>query len=245
MKSLFSAEFLKLRTTRTASALLGAIVVITALSVAATVARAIPGNVSLESDEGIRAVLHVAGSGALFVLMLGIIVTAGEYRQRTAVDTFLTTPRRSRVLAAKLAASISAGVVFGSVATVAAVATAALAYHFKGLNLPLGTGLAWKILLGSVTYAALFGGLGASIGSLIRNQIVAIIGSIAVLIIAEPMIFVISPAVGRWLPAAMGRALVSDPGGDFLSQPVAGVMLFIYVAVIMLAAAAIERRRDA
>lgn len=245
MNSLIGAEFLKLWTTRTASALLGAIVVITSLSVAAAVAGVGSGKLDLESDEGIRAVLHVAGSGALFVLMLGIIITAGEYRQRTAVDTFLTTPRRSRVLAAKLAASISAGVVFGSLATAVAIATAALAYNLKGLSLPLGTGLAWKILLGSVIYAALFGGLGASIGSLIRNQIVAIIGTIAVVIIAEPMIFVISPAVGRWLPAALGRALVSDPGGDFLSQPVAGAMLILYVAVIMLAAAAIESRRDA
>ncbi len=210
MKSLLSAEFLKIRTTRTASALLGAIVVITALSIVATVARGVPGNVSLESDEGIRAVLHVAGSGALFVLILGVIVTAGEYRQKTSVDTYLTTPKRSRVLVAKLAASMCAGVLFGA-----------------------------------VVYAALFGGLGASIGSLIRNQIVAIIATIAVLIIAEPMIFVLSPSIGRWLPAALGRAIVSDPGGDFLSQPVAGVILFSYVTVIMIAAAAIERRRDA
>lgn len=135
-------------------------------------------------------------------------------------------------------ASVSAGVAFGSVATAVAIGTAGLAYYFKGLTLPLGTGLAWQILIGAVIYAALF-------GSLIRNQIAAIIATIAVIIIAEPMIFVLSPAVGRWLPAALGRAVVSDPGGEFLSQPAAGVMLFLYVIVIMFAAAAIERRRDA
>lgn len=245
MKKLLAAEFFKIRTTRTAWVLLSAVAAITALSVTAAVAGVGPGNLDLESDEGIRAVLHVAGSGAIFVLMLGIVVTAGEYRHNTAVDTFLTTPRRTRVLVAKLIASISTGVAFGSVATVVAVAAAGLAYQVKGLTLPLGTGMAWKILLGAVIYAALFGGLGASIGSLIRNQMAAIIFTIAVVIIAEPMIFVISPAVGRWLPAAMGRALVSDPGGDFLSQPAAGAMLFLYVGAIMLAAAAIERRRDA
>lgn len=245
MRALIDAEFLKLRTTRTAWALLGAVIAMTVLSVAASVAGVAPGNIDLRSDEGIRAVLHVAGSGAIFVLMLGIIITAGEYRQNTAVDTFLTTPRRTRVLAAKLAASLATGVVFGVVAAITAIATAGVAYGVKGLGLPLGTGLVWQILLGAVIYAALFGGLGASIGSVIRNQVVAIIGTIAVVIIAEPMVFVVSPGVGAWLPAALGRAVVSDPGGDFLSQPFAGVMLFLYVAVIMIAAAVIERRRDA
>jgi ABC-type transport system involved in multi-copper enzyme maturation permease subunit len=245
MRSLLAAEFLKLRTVRTAWVLLGTVAAITALSVAAAVAGVGSGRFDLESDEGVRAVLHVAGSGAIFVLMLGVIITAGEYRQNTAVDTFLTTPRRSRVLTAKLVTALSAGVVFGGVATSVAIATASLAYHFKGLTLPLGTGLAWQILFGAVVYAALFGGLGASIGSLIRNQVVAIIGTIAVIIVAEPMVFVISPTVGRWLPAALGRAVVSDPGGDFLEPTTAGIMLFLYVAVIMAFASRIERRRDA
>ena len=245
MRALLGAEFLKLRTTRTAWALLGAVIAITVLSVAASVAGVGTSNFDLESDEGVRAVLHVAGSGALFVLMLGIIVTAGEYRQNTAVDTFLTTPRRTRVLMAKLATSMATGVVFGVVAAVVAIATAGIAYRSRGLAFPLGTVLVWQILLGAIVYAALFGGLGASIGSLIRNQVAAIIGTIAVVIVAEPMVFVVSPGVGRWLPAALGRAVVSDPGGNFLSQPVAGVMLFLYVTVIMIAAAAIERRRDA
>ena len=243
MRSLLSAEFLKLRTTKTMWGLLAAVVAMTALSVSASVAGV--GNLDLQSGEGIKAVLHVAGSGAIFVLMLGIIVTAGEYRQRTAVDTYLTTPRRTRVLITKLVASISTGVAYGAVATLVAIATAAIAYRIKGLSLPLGTGLAWQILIGAVIYAALFGGLGASIGSLIRNQIFAIILAIAVMIIAEPMIFVLSPEVGKWFPAALGRSLVSDPGGDYVGPVTAGVLLFGYAVVIMCIAALVEGRRDA
>lgn len=245
MRALIAAEYFKLRTVRTGWMLLGAVVALTALSVSAAVAGLGSAGRDLQSEEGVRAVLHVAGSGALFVLMLGITITAGEYRHRTAVDTFLTTPRRSQVLAAKLAASISVGMLFGAVATSVAVAAAQLAYHLKGLTLPLGSGMAWQILIGSVIYAALFGGLGASIGSLIRNQLAAILATIAVMIVAEPMIMVLVPAAGRWLPAAMGRALVSDPGGEYLSPLPAGVILFGYAAVIMLIAAAVDRRRDA
>lgn len=243
MRSLLSAEFLKLRTTKTMWGLLFAVVAITTLSVSASVAGV--GNLDLESDEGIKAVLHVAGSGALFVLMLGIIVTAGEYRQRTAVDTFLTTPKRTRVLVSKLTASVSTGAAYGAVATVVAIVTATIAYRMKGLSLPLGNGLAWQILIGAVIYAALFGGLGASIGSLIRNQIFAIIFAIAVMIIAEPMIFVLSPALGKWFPAALGRSLVSDPGGDYVGPVLAGLLLFIYALAIMSIAALVESRRDA
>jgi ABC-type transport system involved in multi-copper enzyme maturation permease subunit len=245
MKSLLAAEFLKLRTIRTVWALLASVVAITALAVAASVAGVGPGNLDLETEEGVRSVLHVAGSGAILVMMLGITITAGEYRHNTAVDTFLTTPMRSRVLISKLVTSVGAGAVFGTAATVVAVVTAALAYQVKGLQLPLGTGMAWKILLGAVIYAALFGGLGASIGSLVRNQIAAIIGAFALVIVAEPMVFVISPGVGKWLPAALGRALVSDPGGNFLGPVESGVLLFVYAGAIMAVAAFMERRRDA
>lgn len=245
MKALISAELFKLRTVRTGWVLMGTVVAITMLSVAAAVAGLADANQDLESPEGVKAVLHVAGSGALFVLMLGITITAGEYRHRTAVDTFLTTPKRSQVLLAKLISALSTGVVYGLVATTVAVVTAVIAYQVKGLSLPLGGAMFWQILIGAVVYAALFGGLGASIGSLIRNQMVAIIVTIAVLIIAEPMVIVLAPSVGRWFPAAMGRALVSDPGGNYMSPPVAGLMLFIYVGAVMIIAAAIERRRDA
>ncbi len=73
MNDLIAAELLKLRTTRTVWALLGATIVTTGLAVTGAILAADSGNanVDLESDHGVRTVLHVAGSGGVFVLVLG------------------------------------------------------------------------------------------------------------------------------------------------------------------------------
>jgi hypothetical protein len=53
------------------------------------------------------------------------------------------------------------------------------------------------------------------------------------------------PDIGRWLPGAASRGLVLDPNGDFLAQPVAGLVLATYAVAIAASAILIERRRDA
>lgn len=94
-------------------------------------------------------------------------------------------------------------------------------------------------------YAAFFGALGAATGSLVRNQVVAIVGWLAWLFVVEHIAEGFLPSVGRWLPAGAGRALVSDPNGDLLSQPVAAVVLALYGVALMGAAIVSERYRDA
>ncbi|MEK6721854.1 MAG: ABC transporter permease [Chloroflexota bacterium] len=246
MNALLAAEFLKLRTTRTVWALLAATLAVTALAVAGVMAAVADSTVlSLESERGIRTVLHVSVSGGIFVLVLGVIISAGEYRQGTATDTFLTTPRRWLVIVAKLIAGATAGVLFGALSAGVAMGVAIALYALQGYAFPLGSSEAWSILAGTVLYAALFGALGAATGSLVRNQVAAIVGWLAWLFVVETIVLGFAPEVGRWLPATAGRALVRDPSGDLLSQPLAAVVLAIYAIVIMTTAVVVERRRDA
>ncbi len=246
MTGLLAAEALKLRTTKTASALLAATLAVTGLAVAAAVfAGADQAGLDLESTTGVRTVLHVSASGAIFVLVLGIILSAGEYRQRTATDTFLTTPDRRRVVAAKLAIGSAAGVVFGALSAGVAIAVANHLYQSKGYTFPLDSGDGWSILGGAVLYAAFFGALGAATGSLVRDQVGAIVGWLAWLFVIENLVLAIAPDVGRWLPAAAGRALVRDPASDLLSQPAGAAVLAAYAAAMVGLAIVSERRRDA
>lgn len=246
MKNLLAAELLKLRTTRTVWALLVATVTVTGLAVAGAVfAGARSAGFDLESSHGVREVLHVSASGALFVLVMGIIISAGEFRQKTATDTFLTTPNRSRVVLAKVTVGASAGVVFGALSAGVAFAVANHVYGLKGYTFPLSSGDAWSILGGAVLYAALFGALGAATGAFIRDQVGSIVGWLAWMFVAENIVLGFASGVGRWLPAAAGRALVRDPNGHLLSQASGGLVLAGYAALVVVLALLSERRRDA
>jgi ABC-type transport system involved in multi-copper enzyme maturation permease subunit len=243
--ALLAAEVLKLRTTRTFWGFLAATVTINALAVAGGVVAAGSARGNLESARNVRSALGLTATGAIFVLVLGIILAAGEYRHGTSTDTFLTTPDRWRVIAAKLAVAAMTGATFGAVSVGASLGAAGIAYAAKGLMLPLTSADAWATLGGAVLFAALFGAIGAATGSLIRNQVVAIAAWLTWLLVVEHIAIAFFPSVSRWLPTAAGRALVREPTERLLSVHTAAVVLAAYAVAIMAAAVFSERYRDA
>src|SRR5262245_54582423 len=245
MTNLIAAEFLKLRTTRTMWALLAASMAVSALAVASAVVVGTDADLDLETARGMRSVLSLSGTGAIFVLVVGVIISAGEYRQRTAVDTFLTTPRRWRVIATKLGTAATTGAIFGALAVAVSVAVAAAAYRLDDMTFGLGSAEVWATLAGAVIYAALFAAIGAATGSLVRNQVAAIVGWLVWLAVVEHIAVGFAPDIGRWLPAAAGQALVRTPTDDLLSPPTAAAVLAGYAIVTMAAAIVVERYRDA
>jgi ABC-2 type transport system permease protein len=243
--NLLRAEVLKLRSTRTMWALLGATVAVSSLAVASAVIVGADTSLDLESARGARSILNVTANGGIFVLVLGVIVSAGEFRMGTATDTFLTTPRRWRVIAAKLAIAGVAGLVFGALAAGVSLGIADLSYRLEGLTFPLGSSDAWSMLGGAVLYAALFGAIGAATGSLVRNQVVGIVGWLVWIAVVEHIATGFASGIGRWLPVAAGRALVGETNQDLLSRGTAAAVLAIYALAIMSAAVVSERFRDA
>ena len=71
------------------------------------------------------------GSGGQFVdgavLLCWIVLSAGEFRHRTAVTTFLAEPNRLRVVSAKLIAAALTGAAVGLLAEALSAATSAAA----------------------------------------------------------------------------------------------------------------------
>jgi hypothetical protein len=149
------------------------------------------------------------------------------------------------VIAAKLGVAATTGIVFGALSAGVSIAVANLSYRLEGYTLPLGSSEGWSTLAGAILYAALFGALGAATGSLVRNQVVAIVGWLAWLFVVEHIAVGFLPDLGRWLPAAAGQALVRAPNPELLAQTTAAAVLAIYAAVIMSVAVVSERHRDA
>jgi ABC-2 type transport system permease protein len=199
---------------------------------------------SLESDDGVRHVLAVTGTGALVVLVVGIVLSAGEHRHGTIADTFLTEPRRRRVLAAKLTVAAGLGLAVGAVSAAASVGIAGLLYRTEGATFPFGDGSVWLTLAGALVYNALFAVVGVALGALVRNQVLAVALALAWFAVVEHTLVNLAPDVGRWLPVAAGQAIVRTPLENLLS-PLAGVaVLAAYAAALAVAALRVVATRD-
>jgi ABC-2 type transport system permease protein len=242
---LLAAEWLKLRTTRLLHGLGPAAVAISVAAVGGSVLAADRSDVALASSEGVRRILPVTGSGALLVLITGVLIAAGEYRHGTAADTFLTTPRRHRVVGAKLVVGAGVGAATGMLMSLACVVVAAGLYQLKGAALPIDDVELWWTLVGVVVYSTLFAAVGVALGALVRNQVSAVAGALAWIAIVEHILVNLLPDVGRWLPAAAGQAIVRTPLDGLLS-PLAGVgVLAAYGAVAAFAGMRVTAGRDA
>jgi ABC-2 type transport system permease protein len=99
MTTLIANEFRKLRTIRGPWLLLAAGPVLVIVGVAGEVA----GGADLTQPQTASHALAHAGVVSLLTLIFGITAVAGEYRHKTITDTYLATPRRGRVIAAKFA----------------------------------------------------------------------------------------------------------------------------------------------
>jgi ABC-2 type transport system permease protein len=198
----------------------------------------------LNTGDGLATGLHVVGLSTTLALVAGIIGMAGEFRFGQADQTFLSTPRRSRVVLAKLAVLGLMGAVIGTVAAAVSLATAWIWLTAKGVGLPFGQALLWQTLGGTAASAALFAVLGVAVGAALRNQVVAIVLVLAVQVVVENSIFSASATVGRWLPFRAGDALRQFPAEGLLTAQSAALALAAWIAVVLVAGLARTLRSD-
>lgn len=236
------AELTKLTSTRAVRWILPSIGVLVALMMSGVVFSGSVSQDGLATDDGLRIVLEHGSLGAVLTLILGIGISAGEYRHRTAVDTFLTEPRRGRVLLAKLSAGAVVGLVAGLIAAASAVATASVWYAAKDIPLDLGSSVVVRSVAGMAGANLLFTLLGVTVGWLIRGQAVAIVSALIWIFAVETAIAQLLVSAGRWLPWTAGLTLGNAPDAGLLPQAGAGVVLLGWVAVLSVAAAVASRR---
>jgi ABC-2 type transport system permease protein len=260
MIRLVRIELLKLRTVRLPAGLLVTAAGLTALfaCVEASQAGRSGGSVgSLATAAGLRSVTTVTGWAMLLAAILGVIVSSGEFRHATASMTYLATPARGRVLAAKMAAAACAGALFGLVAGVIATG-AGLAFAAgrgdhgaHGASFALGAGTLAAHAAGAVLGAALLAALGAGLGSLVRSQLAGVVGVFIWALIVESVIGAIFTSARPYLPYTAATTLAGvqlgvGPGGFHVTvrthpaipaAPVAGPLPFAAAAAVVAAVA--------
>jgi ABC-type transport system involved in multi-copper enzyme maturation permease subunit len=244
MIRLVRAELTKLATTRLIYGMAAAMAAFAVLTVAGNIL-GVEGAPPLSADS--LPVLVAAPvtllSGA--ALLLGILGMAGEFRHQTVTQTFLVTPDRGRVVAAKLVAYPLAGITLALsvLAFTAALATAWLAA--KGIPPSFLDARLGRVLLGAVLAAGLCGLVGVGVAALVRNQVAALVGVAVWVLLVEGLLMSLlnAPSLGKWLPSAAAAAL-TNPGGAQLSRLAGTLLLAGYALALAVAGTRLVVRRD-
>jgi ABC-2 type transport system permease protein len=245
MGNLIHLELSKLRTVRAPWVLLG---LSQLLIVGGVTGLVLSADTLRTATAPTDAVAH-AGLASLFTLVLGIMAVAGEYRNQTVTDTFLSTPRRSRVIAAKVIAYAIAGGVFALANGVTAVVATRVWWSVKGVPLDLGDAELWRTIAGCAGWNVAFAVVGVGVGALVRNLTAAVAAALAWIALVEGIVGqLVGGNLARWLPFATGSALGHLPGraGEIgpVSQLAAATALAGYAALFATVAIATTVRRD-
>jgi ABC-type transport system involved in multi-copper enzyme maturation permease subunit len=245
MTALLRAELLKLRTTRTFAALAGAAVALSVL---------IAGLVAMLTEptkESVLVDVFTSDTSSFFILILAVVGISGEWRHHTITSSLLAAPDRRRFVAAKAVAFATAGLALSLLISAAVIVVGSTVLLIRDLPLPeLGDLIAQ--LGRNALVAAVLGAFGVAIGALVRNQIVAVVGLLALSFAIEPLVIGLAPTVGRFLqlgalPVAVSGIPPDEAGmGDIelLGALSALLMLALWIGVAFSAAATLLRRRD-
>ncbi|MGB3764277.1 MAG: ABC transporter permease subunit [Ornithinimicrobium sp.] len=125
--------------------------------------------------------------GYLLALVIGVLCIGQEYRHHTVTGTFLATPRRSRVIGAKVIALCLIAVVSGAVHVLGSLIGGGILMASAGLPVYPDAGELTKTLLLMLLVLALWTLIGLGVGVLIPNQVAALCLAIAVAWIVEPL----------------------------------------------------------
>lgn len=223
---------------------------------------ALPGEAPPIPEDGLAPVLYSAATavGYVFPLLVGTLMVTTEFRHKTLTPTFLATPRRGRVLLAKLGAGVVFGVLFGVVGVIASVGTSAAILAGFGVDTALSSSETWAMIGRMLLAYVLWVLVGIGVGALVRNQVGAIVGVLVFTQFLEPIgrtaaAFVEGlSGVTRFLPGAASDALVGAsiyavgmPGGaaaDQLEWWAGGLVLLGYAVLFVVLGHLTSWRRD-
>ena len=236
------AELLKIRSTRTTIGIVvGMVALILLFGLLSGLLTKTPNLISVEDQRGL---LSVGGLAGVFSALAGIMLVTSEYRFGTIRPTFLFTPRRSRVVTAKLAAGLLAGLAFGVVGEGLGFGIGYASLAGRGIDYALDGGQTALLVLGTLAGVALWGAIGVGLGVVVRNQVASIIGLLAWGFVVENLLFAFVPSVGRFGPVHAQDALTGLTTDHLLPAAAGGAVLLVWAVVLAVAGVALVARRD-
>lgn len=247
MSRLIRSELLKQRTTRTSKLVLVWMAVLILLVVLLHVLSLSTQHIS-SADGQLKVVGWGTSIGALFAALVGAMSITAEIRHDTIRPTFLTTPRRDRVIAAKLAAGALTGLGVGLLAEALTAGIEAAGLAARGIHIQLSADDYAQLLAGGAAVGALFAAIGLGVGAVVRQQVGAVVGLCVWLLLIETTLIGNVPSAGKFTPGAAAGAIagaIQTQSTSRLVAPALGaLLLLLYAATAGGAGVILTTRRD-
>jgi ABC-2 type transport system permease protein len=215
------------------------------------------GNAVLDQTSVATSVYTLAVAlGYIFPAVLGALCVTGEFRHRTITPTLLFEPRRSLLLGSKLVAILPAALAVAIAGVLGTVAGGAATLAIMGEPTLLGEGVIQRTLVLSVVALTLWALVGVGFGSVLTNQVAAIVVLLAFTQFVEPLLrlllaqFDATEAISKFLPGAAGEAIagsslyVSSGLAQLLNAWQGTLTLVGYAVVLVLIGRFTTFRRD-
>lgn len=235
MNAQLHSEVRKLTTTRTTAVLLLAAVAMSLFGVF-TEGLSAPVDELVGSDEQRMLLGQVTSVAVFFATLAGLLAVTSEHRYGTIRFTLVFEPRRQVVLAAKLAAAGFVGIVFAFLCVAVAFGAGPALLTVRDIDITLTGSDTLVLVVGPFGASALSAMIGVAIGTLVRNQVGALVAFFAYGLLVDALLFAALPSVGRLLPGQAGNALVGQLDEDFVAPGQAAVVLAAWTLALVVAA---------
>jgi ABC-type transport system involved in multi-copper enzyme maturation permease subunit len=189
-----------------------------------------------------RDIATMGGIALLFTTLVGVLIATTEYRHGTITLTFLASPVREKVLAAKSGAALIASVLLVVPAALLPIVIAEIwvggraDYHFGGHEWQLAA----RVFLGGALVAM----IGFFIGAILKRQLGAVILVLAWLVFLEPALRGLFPGTKDYLIGPAIGGVLGGSGNDVPSFGQSLAVVIAYLAVLGAVAVVLTRRRD-
>ncbi len=124
--------------------------------------------------------------GYLLLLTIGVMQIGSEYRHKTISGTFLATPKRSEAMLAKVVALLAIGALYGLLSLVGSMSIGSVVLGMRG-DEAFPSSEVFRTAALSLLVLGLWALIGLGAGILIPNQVAALLISVGVAWIAEPL----------------------------------------------------------
>lgn len=264
------AEFIKLRTLRSTVWCFALIVLLalgSGLLLAVTFDRPEVGSFDVDTQKNFIVLVGTIGVNLtqLVAAVLGVLIISGEYTTGMIRSTFAAVPTRLPALFAKALVLAVSMFVVGLGSIIATVLVTMPILLSKGIDVNLLDGDVMLALLGGAGYLTLIAVLAFTFGAILRNSAGGISSVLGLLLVVPTMLTILLRITGAaWVQNVMAL-LPSEAGSNMFAidmasstadtLPPAGwitldstqgfLVLLAWVAVLLVTAAVLVKRRDA